>query len=85
MVAPALESAPATVQRWRELYKEAIAETVSEKLPTRISEAEKALALRSQELFALPGENLEERQELSNAQCVLRALRFCLRLKTGRA
>jgi hypothetical protein len=58
-------------------------ETDCKELPFRINEAEKALARRNRELFALPGEHLEERKELDNALCKLRALSFCLKLKAG--
>ena len=80
MAAPVLESATATIQRWRELHKAAMAETDREKLPYRINEAEKAIALRGRELFAVPGKHLEEREELDDALYTLRALSFCLRL-----
>ena len=40
------------VRNWRGLYKAALFETGASKLPSRIEEARRALALRSRELFA---------------------------------
>jgi hypothetical protein len=83
IVAPVLESAPAAVQSWRELYKAAIAETDRNRLPSRINEAETALARRARELFAMGGRNTEEREAVDRALYTLRALSYCLKLETS--
>ena len=83
MITEELSSAPPEVQNWHELHKAAMRETDRKKLPSRINEAEKAVARRSRELFAMPGQHLEEREELDDALYTLLALSFCLRLKTG--
>ena len=77
-----LSTSPET-QDWHQLHRAAMHETDPKKLPSRILEAEKALARRSRELFALSGDNLEERERINDALYRLRALSFCLRLKTG--
>jgi hypothetical protein len=82
-IAPLLESAPAPRQGWRELYKAAIAETDRKALPFRIREAEIALARRDRELFAMPAGNTDEREAIDHATYTLRALSYCLRLKTS--
>ena len=74
----------AEVQDWQQLHRAAMHETDPKKLPSRIIEAEKALSRRSRELFSLPGDNLEERENIDDALYTLRALSFCLRLKTDR-
>jgi len=82
-IAPRLGAAPAAVQGWRELYKAAIAETDRKALPFRIHEAEIALARRDRELFAMPDDNTDEREAIDHATYTLRALSYCLRLKTS--
>ena len=67
---------------WHQLHKAAMQETDPKQLPSRIIEAEKALARRSRELFAQSGDNLEEREKIDDALYTLRALTYCLRLKT---
>jgi hypothetical protein len=67
MITEALSSASPEVENWHELHRAAMHETDCKELPFRINEAEKALARRSRELFALPGEHLEERKELDHA------------------
>ena len=83
MIREELLSASPEVQHWHELHTAAIQETDLTKLPSRIYEAEKALACRSRELFDTPGQHLEERDEIDNALYTLHALSFCLRLKTA--
>jgi hypothetical protein len=39
------------LRNWRELYKAALFETDTSKIPSRIEEARRALAFRSRELF----------------------------------
>jgi hypothetical protein len=70
------------VPNWRELYTVALLEGDRERLSFRVDEAEKAILLRGQELFGLPGDTSEEAGALDDALYALRALRTCLRLKT---
>ncbi len=60
---------------WRDLYKAALFEVDNARLPERIAQAEKALALRARELFHIAGDNIEEEQALDDAMYALRALR----------
>ena len=83
MITEELSPASPKVQHWHDLHRAAMYEMDRKKLPSRIQEAEEAVARRSRELFAMPGKNLEEREELDNALYTLRALSFCLRLKIG--
>lgn len=71
------------VQDWRELYRTAVFECDRDKLPLRIHEAEEALNLRSRELFAMSGDNLEERKAIDHALHGLRALSYCARLASA--
>jgi hypothetical protein len=59
---------------WRELYRAALFEIDETKLPERISQAEKALALRARDLFRLAGDNIEEGEALDDAMYALHAL-----------
>ena len=52
---------------WRDLYKAALFEVDNARLPERIAQAEKALALRARELFYAAGGNIEEGQALDDA------------------
>jgi hypothetical protein len=60
---------------WRDLYKAALFEVDKTKLPERIAQAEKALALRARELFHIAGDNIEEEQALDDTMYALHALR----------
>ena len=60
---------------WRGLYKAALFEIDKTKLPERIAQAEKALALRARELFRVAGDNIEEGEALDDAMYALHALR----------
>ena len=60
---------------WRGLYRAALFEIDETKLPERIAQAEKALALRARDLFHMAGDNDEEGQALDDAMYALRALR----------
>ena len=60
---------------WRDLYKTVLFEVDKTKLPERIAQAEKALALRARELFYAAGDNIEEGEALDNAIYALHALR----------
>jgi len=76
-------SATSGLPDWRKLYTAALFETDREKLPGRIDEAEKRLLQRSRELFAMPGDNIEEKHAVDDALYALRALRSCLKLNTN--
>jgi hypothetical protein len=60
---------------WRGLYKAALFEVDKSRLPDRIAQAEKALALRARELFYAAGDNIEEEQALDDTMYALHALR----------
>jgi hypothetical protein len=60
---------------WRGLYKAALFEVDNARLPERIAQAEKALALRARELFHIAGDNIEEEQALDDTMYALHALR----------
>jgi len=60
---------------WRDLYKAALFEVDNARLPERIAQAEKALALRARELFHMAGDNIEEEQALDDTMYVPHALR----------
>ena len=66
-------------RNWQTLYKAAILEVDSTKLPDRIAAANKGSAERARELFQMSGDNLEEEQALDTAICVLHALRGTLK------
>jgi hypothetical protein len=60
---------------WRNLYKAALFEVDNARIPERIAQAEKAIALRARELFHVAGDNIEEEQALDDTMYALRALR----------
>jgi hypothetical protein len=60
---------------WKDLYKAALFEVDNARLPERIVQAEKALALRARELFHTAGDNIEEEQALDDTMYALHALR----------
>jgi hypothetical protein len=70
------------LRNWRGSYRAALFETDASKLPSRIEEARKALALRSRELFANPPNNDAETEDMENALYALQALEHCLRSNT---
>ena len=63
---------------WKELYVAALLEGDRAKIPTLITEAERAIVLRARELFSAAGDNIEEEEELDDALYALRALSSCL-------
>ena len=66
-------------RNWRELYKAAIRELDSAKLPDRIAEAKRVLVQRARELFQKTGDNLEEEQAVDAAMCTLHVLHSTLK------
>src|SRR5260370_18195639 len=60
---------------WRDLYKAALFEVDNARLPERIAQAEKALALRARELFHIAEDNIKEEEALDDTMYALRALR----------
>jgi len=66
-------------RNWRELYKAAICELDSTKVPDRIAETKKMLVQRARELFQKTGDNLEEEQALDAAMCTLHVLHSTLK------
>ena len=64
---------------WRELYRAAILELDSSRLPERIVEAESVVIARARELFHQGGDNGEETENLNDAMYALRAPRSTLR------
>ena len=60
---------------WRNLYKAALFEDDSAKIPQRITEAETALAARALELFGGEENQIREQQALENATYFLQLLR----------
>ena len=55
--------------------KAALFEVDNARLPERIAQAEKALALRARELFHIAGDNIEQEQALDDTMYALHALR----------
>ena len=76
-----VESAEA-LRNWRGLYKAALFETDTSKIPSRIEEARKALAFRSRELFETSPNYDGETEAIETALHALHALENCLRLNT---
>ena len=63
---------------WHHLYHAALFETDRNKVPQRISDAEKAILARIRELFVITSDHIEEDQVLDDALYALRALRNCV-------
>ena len=59
---------------WKEVYKAALFEDDTSKIPERIVEAERALAARALELFGAEGDEIREQQAMENAMYFLRML-----------
>lgn len=70
------------VRNWRGLYKAALFETDTSKLPWRIEEARKALIFRSRELFNTSPNYDGETEAMEHALYALQALGKCLRSNT---
>ena len=70
------------LRNWRGLYKAALFETDTSKLPWRIEEARKALIFRSRELFKTPPSYDGETEAIENALYALQALENSLKSNT---
>lgn len=74
---------PSKLRSWRELYVAALFETDTNRIPTRIADAEKAIVARARELFAAKSDTIEEDQALDDALYALRALHNCLEVRAA--
>jgi hypothetical protein len=70
------------LRNWRELYKAALFETDTNKIPSRIEEARRALVFRSRELFKTSPNDDGETEAIEDALYALQALENCLRSNT---
>ena len=71
------------LRNWRGLYKAALFETDTSKIPSRIEEAKRALAFRSRELFETsPNYYDGEDEDIETALYALQAVEACLRSNT---
>jgi hypothetical protein len=77
------ETAPQSSRSWRHLYTAALFETENDRIPARITAAEKAIVIRARELFADGADTIEEDQALDDAMYALRALQSCLELRAA--
>ena len=66
-------------QTWKDLYQAALRESNLNKLPGRIDDAEGALVIRARELYYAASDELEEKDSLDDAMCILHALRRSLK------
>jgi hypothetical protein len=71
-----------TLRNWRGLYKAALFETDTSKIPLRIKEARRALASRSRELFEASPNYDGETEATETALYALQALENSLRSNT---
>ena len=70
------------LRNWRGLYKAALFETDTSKIPSRIEEARRAFAVRSRELFETSPNDDGETEAIETALYALQALENCLRSNT---
>ena len=71
-----------TFRNWPGLYKAALFESDTSKIPSRIEEARRALVFRSRELFETSPNYDGETEAIETALYALQALENCLRLNT---
>jgi hypothetical protein len=64
---------------WPELYRAALFELDTDKVPERIAAAETALVTRACELLHFAGDNIEEEHAIDDAMYALHALRSALK------
>ena len=65
-------------KNWKDLYVAALFESETERVHSRIEDAEGAIRGRARELFHAAGDNGEEAEALDDALYALHALRSCL-------
>jgi hypothetical protein len=70
------------LRNWRGLYKAALFEAETSKIPSRIEEARRALAFRSRELFETSPNYDGEDEAIDTALYALQALENCLKPNT---
>ena len=70
------------LRNWRRLYRAALFETDTSKLPGRIEEARKALIFRFRELCKTSSNYGGETEAIEDALYALQALENCLKLNT---
>ena len=70
------------LRNWRGLYKAALFETDTSKIPSRIGEARRALVSRSRELFETSPNYDGETEAIEKALYALQALENCLKANT---
>ena len=68
---------------WREQYVAALMEADDDRMPARITDAERVIVERARELFQAAGDNIEEEEALDDALYALRALKTCLEIHGG--
>ena len=73
-----VSNVPPTAPGWHSLYRDALFERDTEKMPQKIAHAEKAILNRMKELFNATGDHIEENLILDDALYGLRALRTCV-------
>jgi hypothetical protein len=69
---------PAQPKDWKNLYVAALLEGDVERVPSLISEAERAIVERARELFASTGDHIQEEEALDDALYALHALKSCI-------
>ncbi len=70
------------LRSWRALYRAALFETDTSKVPSRIEEARRALIFRSRELFKTSPNYDGETEAIEDALYALQALENCLKSNT---
>lgn len=65
-------------RRWKDLYVAALLEGDEKKIPSRIEDAEHAIADRARELFEGQEDHIQEQEGLDDALYALHALKTCL-------
>jgi hypothetical protein len=71
-----------TLRNWRGLYRAALFETDTSKIPSRIEEARRALVFRSRQLFETSPNYDGETEAIEDALYALQALENCLKSNT---
>jgi hypothetical protein len=69
---------PSQPKDWKDLYVAALLEGNVDRIPSMISEAERAIIDRARELFTASGDHIQEEEALDDALYALHALRSCI-------